>query len=73
MGVLKGPFITHSTERPVEDSHCVVFCAAGQPKMQNGCCAAGLENLVADEELRGRAREQSQAGAGAGRTRSPAP
>jgi hypothetical protein len=30
------------------------FCAAGQPAQRCGCCAAGRENLVADEEPRGR-------------------
>jgi hypothetical protein len=35
------------------------FCAAGQPA-QNGCCAAGLESLVADEELRGRESRASK-------------
>jgi hypothetical protein len=33
------------------------FCIAGQPKMQNGYCAAGLENLAADEELKEGGRE----------------
>jgi hypothetical protein len=42
------------------------FCAAGRPA-QNGCCVAGRENLVADDELRAeKEREQSQAGAKGG-------
>jgi hypothetical protein len=39
---------------PLQILQVLQICAAVQSKMQNGCCVAGPENLVASEELRER-------------------
>jgi hypothetical protein len=40
-------------------SDCSAFCLLRRRPVQSGCCAAGRENLVADDELSEREREQS--------------
>jgi hypothetical protein len=54
-------------------SACSAFCLLRRRPAQNGCCAAGRENLVADDELRGRGRESRAKPELRPRTRSPPP
>jgi hypothetical protein len=45
---------------------CSAFCLLRRRPAQNGCCAAGREILVAEEELRGReSRAKPELGLGA--------